>query len=216
MARAPRVVFIFLILLISHSCYSLLLKAHEIVRSFRSRGFSSMHMESLKTADVFSLESIRSTLIRQEETIIFALIERAQYRANHVIYDKNTFTFKSSSGEPLSFLEWMLIETEKLHSKVRRYTSPEEHAFFPSQLDEPILPTLTFPEILLSCKDKVNVNSEVMKLYVNKIVQDLCIQGDDEQYGSSVLCDINAMQVNRLPLILLLKLTSIITHFSYI
>ena len=43
----------------------------------------------------------------------------------------------------------MLIETEKLHSKVRRYTSPEEHAFYPSILPPPILPQLNFPNISL-------------------------------------------------------------------
>lgn len=105
---------------------------------------------------VFSLESIRSTLIRQEETIIFSLIERAQYRRNSVIYDpqvSNTtsfflifrfhfvikaypcifsqqFKFRNVYDAPISFLEWMLIETEKLHAKVRRF-SYEEHSFFP-------------------------------------------------------------------------------------
>ena len=41
----------------------------------------------MTTSDIFSLESIRSTLIRQEETIIFALIERAQFRRNHAVYE---------------------------------------------------------------------------------------------------------------------------------
>ena len=36
--------------------------------------------ENIKTRDLLSLDYIRSTLIRQEETIIFALIERAQFR----------------------------------------------------------------------------------------------------------------------------------------
>lgn len=67
------------------------------------------------TSDVFSLDSIRSTLVRQEETIIFALIERAQYRKNKSIYDSNTNNLLNLEGKPVSFLEWMLLETEKLH-----------------------------------------------------------------------------------------------------
>jgi len=147
-----------------------------------------------KTAEVFSLESIRSTLIRQEETIIFSLIERAQYRRNCVIYDPQQFKFRNVYDAPISFLEWMLIETEKLHAKVRRYTSPEEHSFFPHLIPEPILPKLDFPPLLVTGKEKFDVNAEVMRWYVEKIVGRLCNAGDDEQHGSSVLCDIVAMQ----------------------
>ena len=89
--------------------------------------YDSNNGDSVKTSDILSLDSIRSTLIRQEETIIFALIERAQYRRNYAIYDAKRNHLRNVYGAPLSFLEWMIIETEKLHSKVRRYTSPEEH-----------------------------------------------------------------------------------------
>lgn len=147
----------------------------------------------LITKDILSLESIRSTLIRQEETIIFALIERAQYRTNDVIYDCKASNLESVYGAPLSFLEWMLIETEKLHSKVRRYTSPEEHAFFPAYLPPSILPDLNFPKLLI-VNDKFDVNSEVFRWYVGSVIPKLCVQGDDEQHGSSVLCDIVALQ----------------------
>lgn len=147
----------------------------------------------IKTSDVLSLDSIRSTLVRQEETIIFALIERAQYRKNRFIYDSKDL-LKDEENLPLSFLEWMLIETEKLHSKVRRYTSPEEHPFYPLKLPPPILPTLNYPNILMADKNKVDVNKEVMNWYVNKVIDRMCINGDDEQHGSSVLCDIAAMQ----------------------
>ena len=147
----------------------------------------------IKTSDVLSLDSIRSTLVRQEETIIFALIERAQYRKNRFIYDSKDL-LKDEDNIPLSFLEWMLIETEKLHSKVRRYTSPEEHPFYPLKLPPPILPKLNYPNILMADKNKVDVNKEVMNWYVNKVIDRMCINGDDEQHGSSVLCDIAAMQ----------------------
>jgi chorismate mutase len=88
----------------------------------------------------------------------------------------------------------MLIETEKLHSKVRRYTSPEEHPFFESLLEQPILNELQYPKLLSVKKSDVDVNSIIMRWYVEKILDRLCIDGDDEQHGSSVLCDINALQ----------------------
>lgn len=68
-----------------------------------------------------SLESVRGSLIRQEETIIFALIEREQFRCNPAIYTDRTFRVNRSDaadiyGRDASFLEYMLSETEKLHA----------------------------------------------------------------------------------------------------
>ena len=40
----------------------------------------------------FSLDGVRDSLIRQEETIIFALIERAQYARNAEIYDRDAYS----------------------------------------------------------------------------------------------------------------------------
>lgn len=68
-----------------------------------------------------SLDSVRSSLIRQEETIIFALIEREQFRQNSAIYTDRTFRLNRNDvadiyGRDASFLEYMLCETEKLHA----------------------------------------------------------------------------------------------------
>jgi len=74
--------------------------------------------DNVTTKDVLSLSSIRSTLIRQEETIIFALIERAQFRRNEVVYQKGGVPGLGwpvgALGEEdleLSFLDFMLIGT---------------------------------------------------------------------------------------------------------
>jgi len=82
------------------------------------------HKVNVKTLDVLSLSSIRSTLIRQEETIIFGLIERAQFRSNDIVYESNGFgNLGIPDGvvitddttrfelERLSFLEYMLLST---------------------------------------------------------------------------------------------------------
>jgi chorismate mutase len=167
--------------------------------------------EHLKTIDILSLDSIRSTLIRQEETIIFALIERTQYRRNRIVYKKGGFGSLGmplgsvapdgiDSDEELSFLEFMLLGTEVLHCGARRYTSPEEHAFFPERLPPgPMgaLPSLQYPQDLLSSigsANQVNFNKKLLAKYINSIVPSIAEGGDDEQHGSTILCDIAALQ----------------------
>lgn len=77
---------------------------------------------SVSTAEVMSLDSVRSTLIRQEDSIIFALIERAQFRRNDAIYARGILQLDPNVPEfdflkTLSFLEYLLLETERLHGK---------------------------------------------------------------------------------------------------
>ena len=86
------------------------------------------------------LSSIREALIRQEDTIIFALIERAQFRRNEGCYERGAAAYRQLGGADMSFLDYMLVETERLHSRVRRYTSPDEYPFFPGKLPPPELP----------------------------------------------------------------------------
>ena len=46
---------------------------------------------------------------------------------------------------------------------------------------------------LLAVND-VDVNPVILSLYINEIVPAICKSGDDEQHGSSTLCDIAALQ----------------------
>jgi len=101
-------------------------------------------------------------------------------------------------GDALSFLDFMLIGTEVLHSAVRRYESPEEHAFFPHRIPTRTnsLSKLDYPE-LLSNSDALNAlnwNPILYEKYLNLIVPAIATKGDDEQYGSTVLADIAALQ----------------------
>lgn len=170
--------------------------------------------DCVKTMDILSLDSIRSTLIRQEETIIFALIERSQFRQNKICYESNGFndlapppgTKGIDSNEEeidsLSLLSHMLMGTEALHSRVRRYTSPEEHAFFPEQLPDfgkPMsgLPELDYPTDLLSSEggaSSINFNPILLEKYTGWILPKISQPGDDEQHGSAVVCDIAVLQ----------------------
>jgi len=91
-----------------------------------------------------------------------------------------------------SFLDFMLVETERLHAKVRRYTAPEEHAFFPDRIPPPVLPVEDQPCLLYPAN--VNLNQRIKQLYRNKVQPAVCQAGDDRQYGSSVVADVNALQ----------------------
>jgi len=100
--------------------------------------------------------------------------------------------------EELSFLDFMFAGTEALHSMVRRYESPQEHAFFPERLPERTnsLNTLEYAELLSGDPgtDGLNWNEILHKKYIDVIVPAVAKKGDDEQYGSSVVNDIAALQ----------------------
>lgn len=74
-------------------------------------------------SESLTLESIRHSLIRQEDSIIFSLLERAQYCYNADTYDRNVFPMDGFHG---SLVEFMVSETEKLHARVGRASRIKE------------------------------------------------------------------------------------------
>ena len=252
---------VFILLLLGLNAMAFSPRGQDMRKLGQGSSKSSVHVAtSLKTAerrttsDILSLESIRSSLIRQEETIIFALIERAQFLSNDVVYSRKDgllsdktprlplgarVSVSSSEGDlaplrdvneerlrcvfyfmliflihvsagrstnqsitqinPRSFMEYMLVGTEILHSEVRRYTSPEEHAFFPEFIPPPLgeLAKLEYPDDLLSDKNGASsccLNSVLLERYVKQVIPMVCKEGDDEQHGSSVLADVAVLQ----------------------
>lgn len=136
------------------------------------------------------LGDLRERLIRQEETIIFALIERAQFKLNAPIYTPGAFELPGFDG---TFSQYLLYELEKVYAKVRRYTSPDEHPFAPpSILPRPILAPLDYPETLR--RNSLNVNDRVESVYRDYILPGICEEGDDQNYGSSATCDVSCLQ----------------------
>ena len=136
-----------------------------------------------------ALADLREELIRQEETIIFALIERAQFKLNAVVYDAAGIEIPGFDG---SFLAYMLFETERIHARVRRYTSPDEHAFC-RDLPEPVLPDAADTPQRIK-PNRINRNAEILDGYRNRIVPQICEPGDCGNYGSSAVCDVNCLQ----------------------
>ncbi len=135
------------------------------------------------------LNNIRGVLTRLEDSIIFALLERAQFKCNQKIYQPACWPEPESRESIMGFL---LRETEKSHALLRRYTSPDEHPFCQG-LPAPILPELRFDENPLR-PNQVNLNHTIRSLYEERIIPFICQPGDDSQYGSSAVCDVHCLQ----------------------
>ncbi|KAG8946842.1 chorismate mutase aro7 [Tulasnella sp. 424] len=164
--------------------------------------------------DPLSLDRIRNVLIRLEDTIIFGIIERAQFALNPRIYQRGAFKELTDTGFNGSWLEWFLKEIETFHAKARRYTSPDEYPFT-KDLPPPLLPALNFPKILYqhpNCVD-LNVNPSILSFYTRTVAPRIThratlelaarnrakgIIGDEEyeddgNYGSAATIDVELL-----------------------
>ncbi|ESK87156.1 chorismate mutase [Moniliophthora roreri MCA 2997] len=170
-----------------------------------------MQSQNFMVGDPLSLDRIRSVLVRLEDTIIFDLIERAQFAHNPRMYQPGAFKELQDTGFTGSWLDWFLKEIETFHAKARRYTSPDEYPFT-NDLPEPVLPPLKFPEILHP--NTVNVNASILTFYVCHIVPRITSRAtrslaaskrakgitgreefeDDGNYGSAATIDVEVLQ----------------------
>ncbi|KAF9510954.1 hypothetical protein BS47DRAFT_1331340 [Hydnum rufescens UP504] len=162
--------------------------------------------------DPLNLDNIRATLTRLEDTIIFALIERAQFALNPRMYERGAFKELVEQGFDGTWLEWFLQETETFHAKARRYTSPDEHPFT-KNLPDPIIPPLSIPHILHP--NNINANPSILSFYTRAIVPLVTRHAtrelaslkrshgkngpeefeDDGNYGSAAIADVSVLQV---------------------
>lgn len=147
-------------------------------------------------SDTLSLNNIRRTLILMEDTIIFSLIERAQFALNDPVYKPGAvpIPWYTPDGQQLSLLEYLLRETEQVHGRIRRFTSPDENAFFPEDLPLLMLPPLSFPPILHQPAAVININDKIMKMYADQVLPNIVKQGDDGNYGSAAMYDVMILQ----------------------
>lgn len=169
--------------------------------SLKNRVIQSIHVsptplrfERKKRVDEsqnLTLDAIRNSLIRQEDSIIFSLLERAQYCYNAETYDPDAMSMDGFHG---SLVEFMVRETEKLHAQVGRYKSPDEHPFFPVELPEPMLPPLQYPKVLHPGSDLININEQIWSMYFRDLLPRLVKEGDDGNYGSAAVCDTICLQ----------------------
>ncbi|KAH1080749.1 hypothetical protein J1N35_020510 [Gossypium stocksii] len=152
---------------------------------------STTTKQRVDESENLTLEAVRYSLIRQEDSIIFSLLERAQYCYNGDTYDPDAFSMDGFHG---SLVEYILRGTEKLHAKVGRYKSPDEHPFFPDELPDPLLPPLQYPQVLHPIADSININPKVWQMYFRNLIPRLVKEGDDGNCGSTAICDTMCLQ----------------------
>lgn len=153
--------------------------------------FGSKNEIRVDESEIYTLDGIRSSLIRQEDSIIYSLVERAQYCYNEDTYDPNAFFMDGFQG---SLVEFMVKETEKVHSQVGRYKSPDEHPFFPDDLPDPMLPPLQYPQVLHPCAQDININRKIWDIYFKDLLPRLVKEGNDGNCGSAATCDSTCLQ----------------------
>ncbi|KVH92669.1 Chorismate mutase, AroQ class, eukaryotic type [Cynara cardunculus var. scolymus] len=84
----------------------------DVVHLFPNRSKNQIRVDE---SEIYTLDGIRSSLIRQEDSIIYSLVERAQYCYNEDTYDPTAFFMDGFQG---SLVEFMVKETEKVHAQV--------------------------------------------------------------------------------------------------
>ncbi|XP_073129518.1 chorismate mutase 2 [Henckelia pumila] len=146
--------------------------------------------QSTRFDELLNLDSLRKSLVRQEDTIIFYLIERAKYPRNLALYQEK-FVPQSSD----SLFHFFLKESEALQAKAGRYTSPEENAFFPDKLPAPLLQTLNSPTPTLHPSGaSINVNDKISHFYLKKLLPLITSEGDDGNHVATAASDLDCLQ----------------------
>ncbi|CAO2816335.1 unnamed protein product [Amaranthus hypochondriacus] len=170
-------------------------------RTCSIKGFQSLHVSAtasglqsktrIDESESLTLDGIRQSLIRQEDSIIFSLLERSQFCYNAETYDPDAFPLPGFHG---SLVKYMLKETEKLHAQVGRYASPDEHPFFPDDLPETLLPPMQYPQVLHPFAHSININKQIWDMYFKDLLPRLVKEGNDGNCGSSAVCDTICLQ----------------------
>lgn len=138
-----------------------------------------------------NLETIANQLAALEESIIYKLLDRAQFRVNDKAYTPGQSGFVPKAS--MSLFELRLLYQESMDAQFGRYFLPEERPFYASlpkskRQAEPLTADLRCPDL-----ETVNVTGRIRTAYL-ELLPRLCREGDDNQYGSSVEHDVICLQ----------------------
>ncbi|TKY74798.1 Chorismate mutase 2 [Spatholobus suberectus] len=148
--------------------------------------------ESYKMAKAeYTVDSARASLVRQEDTIIFALIERARFPLNSPTYHRNYTSILQFYG---SLLDFLVSKTEAIQAKAGRYINPEENPFFPENLPPSVVPHYPFSLFLHPAAALINTNKVIWKLYFNELLPMFVASGDDGNYAQTAATDLSLLQ----------------------
>ncbi len=145
----------------------------------------------IMAGEIDPLQEIREDLARQEETIIFGILERAQFGKNLRVFEASDEK-TSPSLEETSFFSHFLHQTEVLHAGLGRYNARDEHAFT-DNLPAPLcnFAQKAWPGIK---KKAINLNNEILNKYVDDVLPKIAAKDQEGDYGSAVTCDIALLQ----------------------
>uniref|UniRef100_A0A0A9DSP5 Chorismate mutase n=1 Tax=Arundo donax TaxID=35708 RepID=A0A0A9DSP5_ARUDO len=135
-----------------------------------------------------SLAAVRDALVREEDSVVFALIERARLPRNAPAY------VPAAAGGP-SLVEFFIREAEALNAKAGRYQKPEDVPFFPQELTLNLFPTKIHPKVLHPTASSASVNDAIWKMYFNELLPLFTVDGDDGNYAETVSLDFACLQV---------------------
>jgi chorismate mutase len=137
------------------------------------------------------LAAIAQKLESLEETIVYKLIDRAQFFVNAVAYRPGESGFL---GEPdASLFELRLRYQEEIDSRFGRFCVPEERSFTKLLPVPRRIVQLPDTGLHVPSYDCINLTVDILAGYRMLLTQ-LCKDGDDGNYGSSVEHDVYALQ----------------------
>ncbi|KAK7283129.1 hypothetical protein RIF29_12435 [Crotalaria pallida] len=139
----------------------------------------------------YTLDSVRACLVKQEDTIIFGLIDRAKLPFNSPTYHPNHTSVPHYSA---SLLQFLVINTETIQAEAGRYNNPEENPFFPENLPPSIVPHYNFSQFLHPAAASVNINKFIWKLYFHELLPMFVALGDDGNYAQTAASDLSLLQ----------------------
>lgn len=76
---------------------------------------SVMVKGDIMSENEYTIESVRASLVRQEDTIVFGLIERARFPINSPTYNQLNVSIPNFNG---SLFDFILNQTEAIQAKV--------------------------------------------------------------------------------------------------
>jgi len=137
------------------------------------------------------LTAIAGTLESLEETIIYKLIDRAQFAVNERAYQPGASGFEGEKER--SLFERRLHSQESMDAEFGRFHVPEERPFtkgLPAAKRNVLSPDTGLATIDY---EVVNLCPTILQRY-QALIPTVCPEGDDGQYGSSVEHDVYALQ----------------------
>ncbi|KAG0470470.1 hypothetical protein HPP92_017170 [Vanilla planifolia] len=146
-----------------------------------------------EASDNITLDSLRDSLEKQEDFIVFSLIERARYPLDSPAYGHSSCPGRQSC----SFAELFVRTTEEIEAKFGRYQNPEEVPFFSNYLPSSppgLIPSFKFPQVLYPKAASVNVSRTIWEVYFNDLLPQFTTKGDDGNYQQAVASDLICLQ----------------------